>query len=51
MKNTEYYSNVLYRLMDEMKEKRREKLRNDVLFLQDNAFAHSTLDDLKKLVF
>jgi histone-lysine N-methyltransferase SETMAR len=37
----EYYSNLLRRLRDAIKEKRRGKLRKDVILLHDNARPHS----------
>ena len=52
--NSDYYCDLLYRLKDAIKEKRRGKLRNGVLFLQDNApahKAHQTMDVLQQLGF
>lgn len=52
--NAEYYSNLLCRLQEALKEKRRGKLRKGVLFLQDNAPAHKagkTMNVLKDLGF
>jgi len=41
--NVEYYSSLLVQLKDILKEKRRGKVTNGVLFLQDNAPAHWAL--------
>lgn len=52
--NANYYCNLLYRLKEAIKEKRRGKLRKGVLFLQDNAPAHKagkTMDVLQNLGF
>ena len=52
--NAEYYSNLLCRLKEALKEKRRARLRKGVLFLQDNAPPHKagkTMDVLKNLGF
>ena len=52
--NAEYYSNLLCRLKEALKEKWRGKLRKGVLFLQDNAPPHKagkTMDVLKNLGF
>jgi len=47
--NAEYYSSLLVQLKDILKEKRREKVINVVLFLHDNAPAHRVLATRYKL--
>jgi len=47
--NAEYYLSVLVQLKDILKEKRRRKFTEGVLFLNDNAPAHRTLVTQKKL--
>jgi len=49
--NAEYYSSLLVQLKDILKEKRRGKVTNGVLFLQDNAPAHRALATQKKLAY
>ena len=49
--NAEYYSSLLVKLKDILKEKRREKFTKGVLFLHDNAPAHRALASQKKLVY
>ena len=49
--NEEYYSSLLVQLKDILKEKRRRKLINGVLFLHDNAPAHRALATQKKLAY
>jgi len=46
--NAEYYSSLLVQLKDTLKEKRRVKVNNVVLFLHDNAPAHRALATQKK---
>ena len=41
--NSQYYSSLLVQLKDILKEKRRGKFTNEVLFLHDNAPAHQAL--------
>ena len=47
--NAEYYSSLLVQLKDIVKEKRRGKVTNWVLFLHDNAPAHRALATLPGL--
>jgi len=47
--NAEYYSFLLVQLKDILKEKRRGKFTEEVLFLHDNAPAHQALATQKKL--
>jgi len=49
--NAEYYSPLLVQLNDILKEKRRGKFTNGVLFLHDNAPAHRALATQKKLAY
>jgi len=49
--NAEYNSSLPVQLNDILKEKRRKKFTNGVLFLHDNAPAHRTLATRKKLVY
>jgi len=49
--NAEYYSSLLVLLKDILKEKRRGKVTNGVLFLHDNAPAHRTFATQKKLAY
>jgi len=49
--NSEYYSSLLVQLKDILKEKRRGKVTNVVLFLHDNALAHRALATQKKLAY
>ena len=49
--NAEYYSSLLVQLKDILKEKRRGKFTNGVLFFHDNAPAHRALAIQKKLAF
>ena len=49
--NAEYYSSLLVQLKDILKDKRRRKIINGVLFLQDNAPAHRALATPKKLAY
>ena len=49
--NAEYYSSLLVQLKDILKEKRRGKVTNGVLFLHDNAPANRTLAIQKKLAY
>jgi len=49
--NAEYYSSLLVQLKDILKEKRRGKFTNAVLFLHDNASAHRPLATQKKLAY
>ena len=49
--NAEYYSSLLVQLKDSLKEKRRGKVTNSVLFLHDNATAHRALATQKKLAY
>jgi len=47
--NAEYYSSLLVKLNDTVKEKRRGKVTKEVLFLHDNAPAHRALATQTKL--
>lgn len=47
--NAQYYTSLLDELKQALKEKRRGKLRRGVLFLQDNAPAHTAHITLRKL--
>jgi len=47
----EYYSSLLVKLKDILKEKRRGKFTKGALFLHDNAPAHRALATQKKLVY
>ena len=47
--NAEYYSSLPVKLKDILKEKRRRKFTNGVLFLHDNVPAHRALATQKKL--
>jgi len=49
--NTVYYSSLLVKLKDTLKEKRRGKVTKWALFLHDNAPAHRALATQKKLVY
>ena len=49
--NAEYYSSLLVQLKYILKEKRRKKFTKGVLFLHDNAPAHSALAIQKKLTY
>jgi len=49
--NAENYSSLLVQLKDILKEKRRGKVTNGVLFLHDNAPAHQALATQKKLAY
>jgi len=49
--NAEYYSSLLVRLKDILKEKRRGKFTKVVLFLHDNAPAHPALATQNKLAY
>jgi len=49
--NAEYYSSLLVKLKDILKEKRRGKVTKGVLFLHDNAPAHRPLVTQKKLAY
>ena len=49
--NAEYYSSLLVQLKDFLKETRRGKVINEVLFLQDNAPPHRALSTQKKLAY
>jgi len=49
--NAEYYSSLLVQLKDILKEKRRGKVTNGVLFLHDNAPDYRVLATQKKLVY
>jgi len=49
--NAEYYSSPLVQLKDILKEKRRGKVTNGVLFLRDNVLAHRALATQKKLAY
>jgi len=49
--NAEYYSLLLVRLKDILKEKRHGKVTKGVLFLHDNAPAHRALATQKKLAY
>ena len=49
--NPEYYWSLLVQLEDILKEKRRGKFTKGVLFLHDNAPAHSALATQKKLAY
>jgi len=49
--NAEYYSSLLVQLKDILKEKRRGKVTNGVLFLHDNAPVHQALVTQKKLAY
>jgi len=49
--NAEYYSSLPVQLKDILKEKRRGKFTNRVLFLHDNAPAHGALATQKKLAY
>jgi len=49
--NAKYYASLLVQLKDILKEKRRGKFLKGVLFLHDNAPAHSALATQKKLAY
>jgi len=49
--NAEYYSSLLVRLRDILKEKRCGKVTKGILFLYDNAPAHRALTTQKKLAY
>ena len=49
--NAEYYVSLLVQLKDILKEKRRGKVTNCVLFLHDNAPVHQPLATQKKLAY
>ena len=49
--NAEYYSSLLVKLKDILKEKRRGKITNSVLFLHDNAPAHKAHATQKKMAY
>jgi len=49
--NTEYYSSLLVQLKATLKEKRRGKVTEGVLFLHDNVPAHRALATQKKLAY
>jgi hypothetical protein len=49
--NAEYYSALLVQMKDILKEKRRGKVTEKVLFLHDNAPAHRELATQKKLAY
>jgi len=49
--NAKYYSSLLVQLKDILKEKRSGKFTKGVLFLHDNAPAHSALPTPKKLAY
>jgi len=49
--NAEYYSSLLVQLKDILKEKRRGKFAEGVLFLHDNTPAHRALATQKKLAY
>jgi len=49
--NAEYYSSLLVELKDILKEKRRGKVIEGVLFLHDNAPARQALETQKKLTY
>jgi len=49
--NAEYYSSLLVKLKDILKEKRCGKFTKRVLFLHDNALAHQALATQKKMAY
>lgn len=52
--NADYYCNLLYQLKDTLSDRREEKLKKGVLFLQNNTPAHNagkTMDVLRNLGF
>jgi len=49
--NAEYYSSLLVKLKDILKENRRGKVTKGILFLHDNALAHQALATQKKLAY
>jgi len=49
--NAEYYLSLLVQLKDILKEKRRGKFTNVVLFLNDNVPAHRALETQKKVAY
>jgi len=49
--NVEYYSALLLRVKDILKQKRHGKVIKGVLFLHDNALAHWALATQKKLAY
>jgi transposase len=49
--NAEFYSSLLVQLKDILKEKRRDKVQEGVLFLHDNAPFHQAIANQKKLAY